>query len=292
MFQQLQYFIAVVETGNFTLAAERSNISQSAISQQLKRLEEQLGVELIKREGRSFTVTLAGQYFYTHGKDLIREVDALVTRTQQVAKPNEAVLRVGYLQNFGSSAFLRAVSQFVKEYPQVDLKIYHGTHEHLYELLRDDKIDLAFNDQRRALSDDFINEKLVTTEMVVAIGLTALPQNINQVEISDLKDLKNVLVIDESQRDTEEVYYREILGVQSPFEVVGSHDEAEMVLAANRGYMLVSAKNQQAFNSDVTRLLKVTLNGRPIMQNYYAFWKNDNSGYFVETFAGLLKEQF
>lgn len=54
MYQQMKYFIAVVNQHNFTRAAEECNISQSAISQQIKELENTVGVDLIKRKGRSF----------------------------------------------------------------------------------------------------------------------------------------------------------------------------------------------------------------------------------------------
>lgn len=63
MFQQMKYFIAVVEEHNFTRAASKCHISQSAISQQIKELEEKVGTSLVKRVGRSFTLTPAGQYF-------------------------------------------------------------------------------------------------------------------------------------------------------------------------------------------------------------------------------------
>jgi len=63
MFQQMKYFIAIVKNHSFTKAADECNISQSAISQQMKELESNLGITLLKRKGRSFEVTEAGQYF-------------------------------------------------------------------------------------------------------------------------------------------------------------------------------------------------------------------------------------
>ena len=68
MYSQMQYFIAVVDEHNFTRAAENCNISQSAISQQIKELEATIGVKLLDRHGRSFDVTPAGQHFYQHAE--------------------------------------------------------------------------------------------------------------------------------------------------------------------------------------------------------------------------------
>ena len=71
LLKQMKYFITIVDCHSFTEAAELCYISQSAISQQMKALENELGVELFKRNNRQFTLTLAGEYFYLHGKELI-----------------------------------------------------------------------------------------------------------------------------------------------------------------------------------------------------------------------------
>lgn len=63
LLKQMKYFISVVECNSFTEAAEQCYISQSAISQQIKALEQELGVDLIKRNNRQFTLTPAGEYF-------------------------------------------------------------------------------------------------------------------------------------------------------------------------------------------------------------------------------------
>ena len=60
LLKQMKYFISVVECNSFTEAAEQCYISQSAISQQIKALEQELGVDLIKRNNRQFTLTPAG----------------------------------------------------------------------------------------------------------------------------------------------------------------------------------------------------------------------------------------
>ena len=66
----MKYFVAVVECHSFTEAAEQCYISQSAISQQIRTLEKELGVELLHRENRRFSLTPAGEYFYNQSKGL------------------------------------------------------------------------------------------------------------------------------------------------------------------------------------------------------------------------------
>ena len=64
LLRQIKYFIAVVESGSFTEAAEKLFISQSAVSQQIRALESELGVALLIRKNRSFTLTQAGGHLY------------------------------------------------------------------------------------------------------------------------------------------------------------------------------------------------------------------------------------
>ena len=75
LLKQMKYFVAIVDTGSFTEAAEKCYISQSAISQQMQILEKELGVKLIHREKRRFSVTPAGEYFYRHSRALLSETE-------------------------------------------------------------------------------------------------------------------------------------------------------------------------------------------------------------------------
>ncbi|WP_317643233.1 LysR family transcriptional regulator [Bombiscardovia apis] len=103
----MTYFVAVVEEHNFLRAAERCEISQSAISQQIKALESKLGVALLRRVGRSFELTEAGQYFYTQSKAILQSVNQLSQETARIARQSRSPLRVGYLQTFGSRDFYK-----------------------------------------------------------------------------------------------------------------------------------------------------------------------------------------
>lgn len=95
LLKQMKYFISVVECNSFTEAAEQCYISQSAISQQIKALEQELGVDLIKRNNRQFTLTPAGEYFYRHGVELVSEIDNLKRETVRRGQDQELSLKIG-----------------------------------------------------------------------------------------------------------------------------------------------------------------------------------------------------
>lgn len=291
MFQQMQYFIAIVKNHSFTQAAVECNISQSAISQQMKELESNLGVTLLERKGRSFEVTKAGQYFYTHSQDILEDVNQLVDNTVKIVKNEQVELKVGYLKNFGTTEFLKTVSQFSKDFPQIKIKITSGNHEELFELLKSGQIDLNFSDQRRALSNTYVNEFLTDSKFMLAISRNSFPEDITSLEISELVDIPCVLIADNDQKETDEEYFREILGVKSDFILAKNYDEAQILVASNQGYMVVNDRTQQ-LNSDIVRMVSLMNNKQLMIQKYYAYWKTDNSGYYIESFADLLKKNF
>jgi len=291
MFQQMKYFIAIVKNHSFTQAAVECNISQSAISQQMKELENNLGITLLKRKGRSFEVTEAGQYFYIHSQDIIKDVNQLTQDTINIVKKDAVTLNVGYLRSFGTSEFLQTVSKFTQEYPQVKIHIASGNHEELYELLQSGAIDLNFSDQRRALSNEYQNEFLTASEFMVAVSQT-LPVSSEQIDISALADFPCILISDSDNNQSEKDYYREILGVKGEFVLARNYDEAQMLVASNQGYLIINQRMQRQLNLEIVKIIKLVKGERKLIQNYYAYWKADNSGFYIESFAELLKQSF
>ncbi len=121
LFRQMKYFISVVECNSFTEAAEQCYISQSAISQQIRSLEKELGVELIHRENRRFTLTPAGEYFYEQSKGILNEVEDIRRETFRIGKDKEMELKIGYLRCYSGQELHQAVAEFSRLYPEVSI---------------------------------------------------------------------------------------------------------------------------------------------------------------------------
>lgn len=170
MLRQMKYFQAVVRCKSFTEAAEQCFISQSAISQQIQALERELGVKLLDRRNRRFTVTPAGEYFYEKSLLLTADFERLCRETTRIAKEQEPWLCIGYLKCYSGREFQQAVAEFTEKYPEAVIRIINGTHEELYEQLRSGRVDLILNDQRRAFSDEYVNLILSTAECQIEIA--------------------------------------------------------------------------------------------------------------------------
>ena len=143
LLKQIEYYLAVVDCGSFSEAAEKCFISQSAVSQQIKALEKELGVELLERHNRTFTLTESGKVFYRKCTVLLNDLKTIVRETQIAERGARTVFRVGYLKCYGGYEFQNAVSEFSEIHPEINLDIVNGNHEDLYEALRDDRVDLG-----------------------------------------------------------------------------------------------------------------------------------------------------
>jgi DNA-binding transcriptional LysR family regulator len=120
----LRYFAAVAETGHMTRAAEQLGIQQPPLSQQIKALERQLGLQLFKRHPRGVTLTDAGRQFQVEAQRMLGHMAALEARMQRVAQGEEGVLAVGFTSSAAAHAFVpQALRAFRHSRPRVQLQI-------------------------------------------------------------------------------------------------------------------------------------------------------------------------
>ena len=129
MLKQIRYFQAVVRCGSFTEAAEECFISQSAISQQIQALEQEMGVNLLERKNRKFTLTPAGEHFYEKSLLLTADFDRLLTETIRIAHRENPQLHLGCLKGYSGREFQQAVAEFAERHPEVAIHFNKGTHE-------------------------------------------------------------------------------------------------------------------------------------------------------------------
>lgn len=290
--RQMEYFRAVVENGNFYLAAEECHISQSAISQQIKKLEEELGAELIKRHNRTFSLTPAGEHFYRKSLVITGDIDRLIKETKKIANKDNAELRLGYYNGYTGNELAEAVTLFSQKYPTVDIKIISGSHEELYDALENDSVDLVLNDQRRAFSGAYNNIPLSESRIYIEISTRNPLSKLKTIEAEDLKNTPCILVSTGKSQKEEQQYYEKIIGLKGDWIFVGSDREARLKIATGQGYMPVDVIGKQEWFDTAVSRVPLTRRSEPVTKAYCAFWKKDNSGYYIEEFADILKNCF
>lgn len=292
LLRQIEYLQAVIENGNFYEAAEQCHVSQSAISQQIKKLEDELGVKLLERHNRTFSLTPAGEHFYRKSLIISGDIKQLVRETKRIAAHDQAVLRIGYYKGYHGNELSEAIASFSEKYPTVDVEITVGSHEELYHAMEDGTVDLAINDQRRAFSDTYNNEILAESKIYIELSTKNPLSRLATLEVEDLKNTPCILVINQTGQKEEQNYYESIIGLHGDFLFADTVQEARLKIITGQGYMPVDVIGEQVwFDTSVSRIPLVR-NQSPVKKTYCAFWKKDNSGYYIEEFAQMLKACF
>ena len=292
MIRQIKYFHAVIRCGSFAEAAEECCISESAISQQIKALEKNLGVHLLKRQNRSFIMTPAGEYFYEKTQKLLTDFDRICTETSRIDHDNRAVIKIGYLKCYGGLEFQQALAAFSEKYPKVNVQISYGNHEELYDGLRNGMIDLALNDLRRNPSDLYVNFHLIDSACQIELSSRNPLAEKKHLEIRDLQDLTCILVASPDQKREEENFYRKDLGFDGSVRFADTIENARMLLLSGNAFLPMEGGGEPVQYGGAIRRIPLFRNKKQVTRSYYAFWKADNSGYYIEEFADILKSFF
>ena len=117
LFRKIEYLHAVIETGSFYDAAEKCHVSQSAVSQQIRKLKDELGVRLLDRHNRTFSLTQAGEVFYRKSLVIRSDIEQMIRETRRKDAGSSLVLRLGYYKGCHGAEFEKAISAIAEKYP-------------------------------------------------------------------------------------------------------------------------------------------------------------------------------
>lgn len=292
LLRQIKYFIAVVESGSFTEAAEKLFISQSAVSQQIRALESELGVALLIRKNRSFTLTQAGEHFYRNARILLSDAEKLKLETIRVGRGDALRLNIGYLRTYGSAELREAVTEFSARYSNIPIHIVNGNHEELYALLRTDKADFILSDQRRAFSDRYFNFKLVSCVCRAELSEHNPLAARDFATLDDLKYIPCILISSDEEKESEISFYRDALGFGGSFIFAETLDEGRLLVAGNQGFMPVEISPSSSPAPEHIVRVPIYQSGKPLTRGFYAYWKKENPNPYIKKFVDILGKAF
>ena len=166
----LKYFVTVAERQNFTRAAEELHVAQPAISQQIKSLEEELGVVLLLRTKRSVKLTAAGHAFLSEAREILAHAELSKQVARRAARGETGSLVIGCV-GAGASAFLpRLVQLYRKKYPAVRVHLYELTPEQQLQAFARGKIDVGFTRPLAATDEkNFTQENIYRDRLMLAV---------------------------------------------------------------------------------------------------------------------------
>lgn len=191
-FRQLRYFVKVAELRSFSEASKALFISQSTLSQQIKQLEEELGVELLVRDSRHVSMSDYGEQYLPYAKQVLKDVDTSTERMNDVRQLKIGTLNVGATYTF-CPLLADTVRDYMKKYPGIKLKIYCRSMENLMEMLEHGQLDVALSYKPLQSYDDIDSHILFNSNLCVIAGKDNPVAKKERIRLAELENLPLVL---------------------------------------------------------------------------------------------------
>jgi len=154
---QLEYFVAIVETGGFSRAAERCNVAQPSLSQQIMKLEKEIGHPLFDRLGRKVALTDVGRQLLPRANAILQELQNIKVEIQNEIQEGQGFLTVGFIPTIAPFVLPRVIRRFSQEFPNATLEVHEGLTDELIQKIIEAELDVGITSLP-------INNKLILTE--------------------------------------------------------------------------------------------------------------------------------
>lgn len=167
--RQLEYFVSVAENLNFTKAAKKCFISQTAITLQIKSLEETVGVPLFIRDKHHVELTPAGKVYLNEARAILARAEDAVKLARTAAEGISGNLTIGFIRGYEQSLFSETLRGFHEAYPNISIQLVRDNMSALYGRLADGECDVAFNLSPYLQTYPELNHRFLKTFPMMAV---------------------------------------------------------------------------------------------------------------------------
>ena len=279
---QLKYFVAVAEHRSFTKAANQYYLSQTAITQQVRALEDTLGVRLLDRGSRPVSLTPAGRVFFKESKAILLRMETAVSRAKDASTGLVGALRIGYTKGYERSALSDRLRTFHRDHPNILLTCRRCDADTLAAGLLNQEFDVIFTwDSTNLRQNSAVETRLVERARLVAALYGGHP--FSQRTALRREDLKNETILymtPSSAGDSfGDAYFMQLYqkaGYQ-PNILLDSNDAESilMMVAAEEGVSILPAYcTAKLTNAD--NLVFLPLLGDEEVEEILAVWRRDD----------------
>lgn len=295
-FRQLRYFIAVAEELNFSRAAERCHIAQPPLSQQIKKLEEELGTTLFDRTNRRVSITTEGEKFLCVARDTLETLECGVEQVRMMSRGEIGRLRVGFLNSGIQTDFPKAITAFRKAHPGIILEIREMHSINQKEALRSGEIDVGLSHHCYAEHKDLEARTFLVDKYLLAVHED---HPLARKECVEWADLDNEPYIMFSRKNYPSAYDRAIACFHEHkimpriVQEAQTHHTKLSLVAAGMGIGFVP-EHMRSICPDCVRLLPADLEGEPSYSSLKLVWRKGEIRpalqCFLDIMAGFCKD--
>ncbi|MFJ4373818.1 LysR family transcriptional regulator [Pseudomonas japonica] len=267
--KQIEYALAVAETGSFTRAAERCHVVQSALSHQVARLEEQLGAALFERSSRWVRLTAAGEAFVPSARTALEAARRIADEVAAACGEVRGSLSIGEISSLTALDLVDLLAGFHHQYPRVDIRWLMGKSEVMIGDVRERRLDVAFIGVWPGESLEGVEWRLLAKEELVAVLPLEHPLVIHKrLALADLEDqpLVDFQAGTGARRQTDEAFAAAGLRHRVQFEV-GTTGLIEKFVQRGLALGLVAERIATGFE----RVAVLPVSDAPV-RHLYAIW--------------------
>lgn len=278
--RQLEYFLAVAEELNFTKAAEKFYISQTAMTQQIKSLEKQLEVTLFTRTNKHVELTLAGKVFEEEAKALISRTNEAILRTQSAAKGIAGNLSIGFIQKYENGELNHILQNFHNLYPNITFSLFRDNPAALFNAVLTHKYDLIFSiDFGYKESPQIASLQIKGYPLYVVLYPShplAYKQSIQRCELKNESFIFNEFQTD--ALDGSDQILHNYLDAGFMPQIISQSKDIESILLMVASGMGIALLPEYAIttSSNLPNLMYIPLEGSNEFVNIKAFWNQEN----------------
>lgn len=295
-FQQLSYFIAAAEMHSISRAASRFYISQTAITQQIRSLEEQLQVTLFDRSHRPLELTPAGAVFLVEARALVARMEEAKEKTREASTGLVGNLRIGYLKGYERSCLSDCLRLFHRSYPNVLLSLYRCDTDRLAEGLISEEYDVVFTwdstnmAEQPAISQFPFEKAPLSVVLYDSHPLAARPA----LHRSELRGEKIIFLTPSSDGNSYgDLHFLEMYreaGFQPDILIRSNDIESCLIMvAAEEGISIVPSYVSEKL-ADAVNLTFVPLSGDSEYEQILCAWNNTNENPALWPFLDIMRE--
>ena len=280
---QLKYFVAAAESRSFTKAAEQFYISQTAITQQIRTLEETLDCQLFDRTTRPVSLTPAGRAFLVEAKAIIERMDRAQEKVSEASKGMTGSLRIGYVRGYERSSLSATMCKFHNHHSNILMTFYRGYTDVLAAGLINDEYDIIFTwDSTNLAQESAICLAPYEQVRLMAVLYTSHPfAQRNKLVRSDLKSESLIFASQSTEKDSfgdsfflnlyKDAGYRPNIIARCP-----DAESALMMVAAEEGVSILPEYCvSKLYNAE--NLVFVPLEGEKESQEIVVAWRRDST---------------
>ena len=239
---QLRYFVEVARQKNFSRAAERCYVAQPSLSQQLKKLEEELGQPLFLRTRMGAQLTAFGEELFPKALELLSGVSDIIETASAQNEAFSGRVVLGAIPTMAPYLLPRLLEELGKRYPEMRLQIIEDTTDRLLGRFREGLLDFAFLSPPFEGDELLVAERLFEDELFVVLSSDHPLANQPAIDLGQLEDERLVVLKDVHCLGRQSVAVCESLGLKASVELESAQLETVVALVrAGAGFSIVPA---------------------------------------------------